>query len=383
MERVTPGPNPFVYGRELSRGELVDRTDELETIAATIRNRDRLFLIGPRRFGKTSLLKVAGAAARRSGHIVLHCEIEKHESLSVLGDGLLREFLSLSRRFTHTKVGRSTRPVLTEHRFTSVTPRHGNQHETVGDLRSLTKALDSINDAASRLDPPVWVILDEVQHLLLGYGQSAERVLRGTMEEHKHIGYALSGSDERFLNSVTTESARAFYGFGVRLYLRQVPEPAFLDFLRAGFGRLGFSVEKRGLEAILESAEHVPYNVQRIANVAWEILRAGEADDLTPPVVSVAVERIVRQEDPAYTHIWAQLSTNQKKALKAVIAHKGENLQSAAATRSVGLSTSSMQTALVRLEQMQLIRPDFNGGKARYWLVDPCMGSWLAVVQAQ
>src|SRR5207237_235478 len=39
--------NPFEYGRELGIDELVDRVDELREVAATIRNRAKLFVIGP------------------------------------------------------------------------------------------------------------------------------------------------------------------------------------------------------------------------------------------------------------------------------------------------------------------------------------------------
>lgn len=63
--------NPFQYGRELDAGELVDRERELSEVAATIRNRGKLFLIGPRRFGKTSLLAASAECARRAGVIVL------------------------------------------------------------------------------------------------------------------------------------------------------------------------------------------------------------------------------------------------------------------------------------------------------------------------
>lgn len=44
--------NPFEYGRELGLSELVDRAEELGVIEATIRTRAKLFLIGPRRYGK-------------------------------------------------------------------------------------------------------------------------------------------------------------------------------------------------------------------------------------------------------------------------------------------------------------------------------------------
>ena len=50
-----PKKNPFEYGREVRRDELVGRTDELQQIVRSLENAARLFLIGPRRFGKTSL----------------------------------------------------------------------------------------------------------------------------------------------------------------------------------------------------------------------------------------------------------------------------------------------------------------------------------------
>ncbi|HEU4885453.1 MAG TPA: hypothetical protein VFT45_24610, partial [Longimicrobium sp.] len=59
--------NPFEYGRELGLDELVDRREEMAAIDAAIRNRGKLFLIGPRRFGKTSVLSAAGEAATRQG----------------------------------------------------------------------------------------------------------------------------------------------------------------------------------------------------------------------------------------------------------------------------------------------------------------------------
>lgn len=81
--------NSIAYGRELGLSELVDRADELGVIEATIRNRAKLFLIGPRRYGKTSLLSAAGEAAERSGALVIRVDAEKYESLNLLAAALL------------------------------------------------------------------------------------------------------------------------------------------------------------------------------------------------------------------------------------------------------------------------------------------------------
>ena len=45
-------PNPFVFGRILAAGELVDRAAELATLERNLAREGRLFLIGPRRFNR-------------------------------------------------------------------------------------------------------------------------------------------------------------------------------------------------------------------------------------------------------------------------------------------------------------------------------------------
>ena len=49
-----PKQNPFEFGRELSAAELVDRDEERAAVVHAMEEGGRLFLIGPRRFGKTS-----------------------------------------------------------------------------------------------------------------------------------------------------------------------------------------------------------------------------------------------------------------------------------------------------------------------------------------
>lgn len=73
--------NPFEYARELDSGELVDRENEMETVIRTIRDGGKLFLIGPRRYGKTSILKAAGKEAAKKDMIVLRYNVEVWPSL--------------------------------------------------------------------------------------------------------------------------------------------------------------------------------------------------------------------------------------------------------------------------------------------------------------
>src|SRR5437870_13851724 len=74
MIQLSAMENPFQFGRELGAGELVDREEEIAQVARTIRQGGKLFLVGPRRFGKTSVLKAAEDRLLSEGAAVLRCD---------------------------------------------------------------------------------------------------------------------------------------------------------------------------------------------------------------------------------------------------------------------------------------------------------------------
>jgi DNA-binding transcriptional ArsR family regulator len=379
--------NPFEYGRELDREELVDREEELAEMEAVIRNRGKLFLIGPRRFGKTSLLHAGALEAEQKGITVLRFDVEKYESLSLLAQAMMSAAVR-AMKSPLDRVLRSISEAASRLRPRLTVDEQGNISITLdtageAELPIFTDALDTIEALAEKLDRPVVVMLDEVQAIVVDHGLEAEKQLRATVQRHRHVGYIFAGSATRLLTAMTSNPDRPFYRLGSRTFLGPVPRQAFISFLHEGFTRAGRVVEEPGLEAILEVAEEVPYNVQRLASETWEMLRSGELDSLTPEGVRSAVERIVTKEDPAYSQIWTQLTRNQKKALKAVIEQGGEGLQSGDVVGPLGLSASSMQVALQTLETAHLIRATREGGRVRHLLVDPFLAAWLRRVQAQ
>ncbi len=70
--------NPFRFGGDLGADELVDRVEETALVESTIRNGEKLFLIGPRRFGKTSILRSADENLTAVGAVVLRLDAEAY-----------------------------------------------------------------------------------------------------------------------------------------------------------------------------------------------------------------------------------------------------------------------------------------------------------------
>src|SRR5918911_2664521 len=84
-----PLKNPFEFGRELGPDELVDREAELAAAMAAMTGAGKLFLIGPRRYGKTSILRVAADRAREQGTVVLRYDAEAYPTLDLLAARVL------------------------------------------------------------------------------------------------------------------------------------------------------------------------------------------------------------------------------------------------------------------------------------------------------
>ncbi len=395
-EAARPLRNPFEYGRELGRDELVDRKDELRQVVRTLENTGKLFLIGPRRYGKTSLLSAAASVAADGGTIVLRYDAERYESLDLLAAALLT---AATRRLTSTaeragallaRVASALRPeVAYDIKEQSVSVSLGAARDATGNaLPVFVDVLDAIERMAEATARPVVVILDEFQHVIKEGGEHAERQIRAAVQTHRHVGYVFAGSATRMLADMTSDPGRAFYKLGARLFLGLIPRDEFTVFLRGGFEQAGFTADAAALVRILDLAHDVPYSVQRLAHECWEGLRVdaseasgSEAGDgathLGTDNVERALVRVLQQEDAAYTQIWNSLKLRQKRALKAAIVEDGRSLLSSDVSRRYKVPTASMQKALAALDERGIVHEDAPAGAKRYVLEDPLLGRWL------
>ena len=381
-------PNPFEFGRELAAGELVDREAELEVVRRSILNRGRLFFIGPRRYGKTSILHAAEELLTAEGVVVLRYNAEAYESVSLLAKALLT---GAARRLGSTVEQASAG---LRRFFGGLKPEvsydiddqrlavsFGKAVRGAPELPLLGEVLDGIDRMAAEEKAATAVILDEFQHVIEEGGEAAERQLRAAVQRHRHVGYVFSGSRTRMLAQMTGDSNRAFWKLGERYFLGPIPRDAFRLALRRGFTDAGYTVQPEALDHVLDRAEDIPYNVQRLASACWEALRVAPRPTLTVELVDQTLIRIVQQENPAYMQLWHSLTKAQKKAVKAVIERTGRELLGREALETSGLAASSMQRALEALEDRGIIREEEESQRVRYRLEDPFFAAWIAEIQ--
>ncbi len=381
---------PFEFGRELSEKELVDRRDELATVVRVMREGGRLFLIGPRRFGKTSILRVAAETAETKGVVVLRHDAEAYPTVQSLAEAIVADG---TRRLTGSieragkKIGQFFAALRPQVKFD---PMDGSmsialaEHPAAQDHPALLAAvLDGLNAMAAQSKHPVAVVIDEFQKVVErgGSGQGsvidAEAQLRAAVQRHDHVGYVFAGSKTGLLTKMTGDASRPFYRIGSRLFLGPIPRADFAAFLMDGFESGGYATDAAGVTAILELSEDVPYNVQRLAYECWNLLRDGEAGGLNSDTVREALDRLVRRDDPFYTQTWNSLVSTQQKALIAIVTGAGQGMLSQEVLGSHGLAAATMQTAIRALVKKGILRYEETLGSVRYRLEDPFLGAWV------
>ena len=380
--------NPFEYGRELAPEELVDRVEEVRVATTTIVEAGKLFLIGPRRYGKTSILHVAARRATASdGAVVLRYDAEAYPRLEALAQRLVADaakaLLGTVERATERAgqfFGR-LRPHLTYNTTDGTFSATLNvaDRPSGGDVPLITDALDGIERLASTVDRPVAVIIDEFQQLVESGGREAEGQLRSVVQQHAHVGYIFAGSKTHLLATMTGDPTRPLYNLGQRRFLGPIPREDFRAFLARGFQELVPSVDAATVDRVLDVAEEVPYNVQMLAHTCWDVLQQQPPTErhFTPAAVDTAVEQIARWQDGVYTQLWMQLTALQQTALIAFVQERGTALLSAAVARRYGVSTPSLQTALEALRTKSVLRDEESFGTIRLKLVDPFFGAWV------
>ena len=389
--------NPFEFGRELGTDELVDRTEEVSTVIDTIRQGAKLFLVGPRRFGKTSILKASEDRLLVMNASVLRFDAESFPTLDTLVTSLITaaaknlngpvervgkqisEFFSRLRpelTFNVTKDAWSAKLGVA---VASANDRH---------IGLLVEALNGL-EALATAQPnhrPVGLIIDEFQKVIELGGTSAESQIRAGIQRHKRVGYVFAGSKTRMLTAMTMDAARPFYRLGAVRFIGPVPTSDFEAFMRSKFELSGFSIESdTSIRTILDLAEEVPYNVQMLAHACWDQLRTLRKTSavLTPRLVEEAMLLIVRQYDPFYTQIWSSLTAIQQKTLLAVIQESGARLQSHKVALSVGKGASTIQRALEALTDKEILREEEQEGGVRVRFEDPFFARWITAFPAR
>ncbi len=378
--------SPFKFGSEVTAAELVDRVEEVATIERVLTQNERLFLIGPRRFGKTSILLAAASRARANGTPVISVNAEEFVTAQALASELVKQGSALLSKSLEKGIGkaakffRSLKPTvaydpLLDHWTVGVSPDKGNGLDTT----TITEALNGLEALAASRGQRIAIVVDEFQQVVAQDGINGERALRAVVQRHQYLAYVFAGSATTLLTAMTSDHNRPFYRLGSKLFLGPVPRADFAEHLRDGFATIGLTISGDVIATILNVSEDVPYNVQRLAHEIWTASRSPEVDTVQLQSVEDAVARLVATEMPTYGRLVSQLTPSQLKTLVAVAAARGGyQLTPTKTAKLYGMAVSTLRRALTSLEDKGLLRQDYSTpGQVLWRYEDPLFGEYV------
>src|SRR6202022_4002 len=88
---MTP-ENPFVFGEIIDDARFVDRTEELSQLVRDLADGQKVFLLSPRRFGKSSLVAVAMLKLKKRHIHHVSLTVSSYSSYANSWKSLLRRY---------------------------------------------------------------------------------------------------------------------------------------------------------------------------------------------------------------------------------------------------------------------------------------------------
>src|ERR1700704_3807685 len=95
--------NPFVYGEVVPAAAFVNRVAELDRLVGDLAAAQKVFLISPRRYGKSSLVRHALAAMARRGALTVEVTVSSYSSYVAFLEGYARALAEVETRLDRAR----------------------------------------------------------------------------------------------------------------------------------------------------------------------------------------------------------------------------------------------------------------------------------------
>lgn len=357
--------------------------DELDRLVGDLSAAQKVFLISPRRYGKSSLIHRALAAMSRRGALAIEVTVSSFSSYVAFLEGYARALVAAETPWerARTWLSDAIRSARAEVRYAPDTSPLGAlsvSFPTVRSERDISRLAQEVFALPARLAEArrrkVVIALDEFQAIGGFDGGSVEHALRAAVQLQRDVGYVFAGSEPSLMERMLGPK-RPFYKAGPVIRLGKIPPDEFAAFIDARFKRSGITPESRLGAAVVELAGNLPYDVQRLAHETWDEVRSSGRRRATVEDLHRALRRLLGEHHTMFEAVWQHLTLTQRAALRAVVLHDGRELLSADVRERYRLGgPSTIQAALTALVRDDVISREQD----RYVVVDSLFREWIA-----
>ncbi len=367
--------NPFIFSHPLAPDDIIDRDEETNRLLAAAVGGHYVRLYAPRKYGKTSLLRrVLRDGEREEG--MLPILIDLYGVLSVKDVAIRFE-----RAYARQLKGRTRARVEEFLQSTGLGLSLGAlgisarlQLDPKGDP---LPALHALLDLPLRLEESggfrALIVLDEFQDITKVAGMDA--LLRSHIQFQGEIAsFVFAGSEPGLMRELFENRERPLYGQALPMRLDRLADADIAPYVVERFRETGRGVGE-ALNPLVAAAQGHPQRTMFLAHRLWDQVEPGGAATLAGWVA--AHEAALAELQPEFDANWRRLSTNEQKALRAVLAGRGSPfrvrvLDQLEVPKSTIRAALGSLTANATVEQRDGV----------YAIVDPLFGEWIAGLES-
>lgn len=366
---------PFIFGKTVSGDAFTDREDETAKLVSNFQYGVNTFIVSPRRWGKTSLVKKVKGLAESEKLKIVYVDVQQCRCK----EDFCERFASAVLSQTATKVNEwleNAKTFLGRFSFgINASPDPTNEMSLKINLspkeRSLEDLLQLPEKIANRKGFRVVVCIDEFQQI----GSYPETMqfqteLRSVWQHHELTSYCLFGSRKHMMEALFDDESKPFYKFGDIIYLQRIPTEYWVKYITGKFQMANKNITKKQADWIVSQVDGHSSYVQQLS---WYVFQRTETK-VTESILTDALRELIAQCSDLFESKTENLTAYQMNFLKAISNGVTSGFSSTKVIQEYRLGSSANVSIIKKalIEKDLIVKED-----KELKLADPVLGLWL------
>lgn len=299
----------------------VNRVEERKQLKELLGSGINVMLISPRRWGKSSLVKVAMDELTQEDKHIRVCFID---AFSIKTEAefyriFAREVIScaastLEKRLEDVKQFlKAVSPSITLKSDPTDTLSFDLKLEL--EEKSVMEILELPEKIAAAKGIHLIVCIDEFQQLALlpGY-KSMEGKMRSAWQKQQQVSYCFYGSKRHMMMDIFNNSSNPFYRFGQVLFLQKIKKEEWVPFIVNAFHRTNKEISEQQAEQLCDIVKCHSWYLQQLCYFIW----SGTSEKVTDEIIEIRTRQLIDTNMPMFMNDTENLTAAQTAMLRAV-----------------------------------------------------------------
>ncbi len=223
------------------------------------------------------------------------------------------------------------------------------------------------------------LFIDELQDLrnLSNNGSTTARKLRARLQTCRHLTPVLAGSSQSLLSPIFATAASPFYkSIRIQKHIGPLDQDIFNRWVDSIFAQQSRSFERAAVERLYQLTDGVTEDIVAACAELWIQDARGRA--ITPSDVEITWRNVVANAVSLFVPAIASLSPAQARLIRYIARNPHIQPFAAQTLRDLKESRSTVDRALRKLLELQLVREKATDGRKRVWVHDARVAYYLS-----